>query len=138
VSKEHLIRATVESLAYQSADVLSAMELDAGLKITELKVDGGASANDFLMQFQADLLDTVVIRPQCVETTAMGAAFLAGLAINYWKDLEELKENWALGNVFESTMEENQRQELLKGWKRAVRAAESWAVEDRAAQRQEK
>ena len=128
-AKEHLIRATVESLAYQTADVLTAMEKDSGLKIKHLKVDGGASANNFLMQFQSDLLHAEVIRPQCVETTAMGAAFLAGLAVGYWKDKDDVKQNWALGHSFRPQMPEGERQQLLSGWKKAVGAAIAWTHE---------
>ncbi len=125
-AKEHLIRATVASLAYQTADVLHAMEKDSGLKIRHLKVDGGASANNFLMQFQSDLLDAEVIRPQCVETTAMGAAFLAGLAVGYWENQEDVRQSWALGHTFSPGMPETEREELLAGWKKAVRAAIAW------------
>lgn len=131
-SKEHLIRATVESLAYQTTDVLRAMELDSGLRIRSLKVDGGASANNFLMQFQSDILHTEVIRPQCVETTAMGAAFLAGLAVGYWESLEEVREDWALGHRFEPVMEEDVRKKLLRGWERAVKCARVWADDAKA------
>ena len=126
-AKEHLIRATVESLAYQTADVLRSMEKDSGLKIRHLKVDGGASANNFLMQFQSDILDAEVIRPQCVETTAMGAAFLAGLAVGYWTDIEDVKKSWALGHTFCPKMPQAEREALLAGWKRAVKAAIAWA-----------
>ena len=126
-AKEHLIRATVESLAYQTADVLRSMEKDSGLKIRHLKVDGGASANNFLMQFQSDILDAEVIRPQCVETTAMGAAFLAGLAVGYWADVEDVKKSWALGHTFSPKMPQAEREALLAGWKRAVKAAIAWA-----------
>ena len=125
-AKEHLIRATVASLAYQTADVLHAMEKDSGLKIRHLKVDGGASATNFLMQFQSDLLDAEVIRPQCVETTAMGAAFLAGLAVGYWENQEDVRQSWALGHTFSPAMPETEREELLAGWKKAVRAAIAW------------
>ena len=109
-AKEHLIRATVESLAYQTADVLRSMEKDSGLKIRHLKVDGGASANNFLMQFQSDILNAEVIRPQCVETTAMGAAFLAGLAVGYWTDVEDVKRSWALGHTFSPKMPQAERE----------------------------
>ena len=126
-AKEHLIRATVESLAYQTADVLRAMERDSGMKIRQLKVDGGASANNFLMQFQSDILNAEVLRPQCVETTAMGAAFLAGLAVGFWKDQEDVKQSWALGHTFLPKMPQVEREALLSGWKRAVRAAIAWA-----------
>jgi len=128
-SKEHFIRATLESIAYQTVDVLRAMEKDAGVELTSLKVDGGASANNFLMQFQADVVDTVVRRPECIETTALGAAYLAGLATGYWKDLAEIKDNWQLGKTFTPVMEEEKRTELLKGWKKAVKCALVWAEE---------
>ena len=126
-NRDHLIRATVESLAYQTSDVLRSMEKDTGLKIRSLKVDGGASANNFLMQFQADILSTDVVRPRCVETTAMGAAYLAGLAAGYWQNQEELKDNWIKDKVFAPAMEEQRRQDLLYGWKRAVAATLAWA-----------
>ena len=125
--KEHFVRAVLESIAYQSMDVLKAMEEDAGISLGELKVDGGASANDFLMQFQADIVGSRVQRPRCIETTALGAAYLAGLAIGYWRDLEEIRENWQLGREFVPRMEEQRRLELKKGWKRAVRCALAWA-----------
>ena len=126
-TKEHFVRATLESIAYQTADVLSAMEQDSGLKLKSLNVDGGASANDFLMQFQADIVDTRVQRPKCIETTALGAAYLAGLAVGYWHSKQEIKENWCLGAAFEPGMEDARRAELLKGWKRAVKCARVWA-----------
>ncbi len=128
--KEHFIRAALESVAYQTADVLLAMEEDAGMPLQELKVDGGASANQFLMQFQADIIGQTVHRPSCIETTALGAAYLAGLAVGYWKDREEICANWKLDRTFEASMEEEKRAKLLKGWKRAVRCALSWADED--------
>lgn len=128
-SKEHFIRAALESIAYQTADVLRAMEQDSGMCLKSLKVDGGASANDFLMQFQADIVNTSVHRPKCIETTALGAAYLAGLAVGYWKDREEIRENWQIGRVFEAGMEKERREELLKGWKKAVRCALAWAEE---------
>ncbi len=129
-TKEHFIRATLESVAYQTVDVLRAMENDSQIKLKSLKVDGGASANDFLMQFQSDILETEVRRPKCIETTALGAAYLAGLATGYWKDKEEIKENWLLGKTFTSHMEQDKRIELLKGWKKAVKCALIWAEED--------
>lgn len=125
--KEHFIRATLESIAYQTYDVLKAMEEDTGLTVKDLKVDGGASANNFLMKFQSDLLSATVRRPKCIETTALGAAYLAGLAVGYWKDEEEIRENWQLGRTFEPSMEEDTRRNLLKGWKRAVRCALAYA-----------
>lgn len=125
--KEHFIRATLESIAYQTYDVLKAMEEDTGLTVKDLKVDGGASANNFLMKFQSDLLSATVRRPKCIETTALGAAYLAGLAVGYWKDEEEIRENWQLGRTFEPSMEEDTRRDLLKGWKRAVRCSLAYA-----------
>lgn len=128
--KEHFIRATLESIAYQTADVLQAMEEDAGMPLQELKVDGGASANQFLMQFQADIIGQTVHRPSCIETTALGAAYLAGLAVGYWKDREEICANWQLDRTFEASMEEGRRAALLKGWKRAVKCALAWADDE--------
>ena len=129
-TKEHFIRAALESIAYQTADVLRAMEQDSGISLKSLKVDGGASANDFLMQFQADILGIQVQRPSCVETTALGAAYLAGLAAGYWKDQKEIRENWQMGSVFDCAMSQEKREELLKGWRKAVRCALVWAEEE--------
>lgn len=128
--KEHFIRATLESIAYQTYDVIKAMEEDAGVKLTNLKVDGGASANNFLMQFQSDILDATVDRPSCIETTALGAAYLAGLATGYFKDKEEIKINWQLGRAFNPAIEKEKRKESLKGWKKAVKCALIWAEEE--------
>lgn len=128
-TKEHFIRATLESVAFQTADVLEAMEKDSGIELKSLKVDGGASANNFLMQFQSDILDTEVRRPECIETTALGAAYLAGLATGYWKDKEEIKENWQLGRTFLPAMTAEKRNALLRGWKKAVKCALIWAEE---------
>lgn len=128
--KEHFIRAALESIAYQTVDVLRAMEEDAQVNIKGLKVDGGASANDFLMQFQADILGGKVYRPECIETTALGAAYLAGLATGYYKSREEISENWRLSREFGSEMTEADREKLLKGWKRAVRCALAFAAEE--------
>jgi len=125
--KEHFVRAVLESIAYQSLDVLKAMEEAAGILPDGLKVDGGASANDFLMQFQADITGQAVHRPSCIETTALGAAYLAGLSVGYWKDREEIRANWQLGKCFEVSMDEDTRGRLVKGWKRAVRCALAWA-----------
>lgn len=129
-SKEHFIRAVLESIAYQTADVLRAMEHDSGIHLKSLKVDGGASANDFLMQFQADIVDTDVRRPKCIETTALGAAYLAGLAVGYWRDRDEIRENWQIGAVFGSKMDAGKREKLLKGWRRAVKCALIWAEDE--------
>ena len=124
--RAHLARATLESLAYQVADVCRAMEQDAGLPLRCLKVDGGASANSFLMQFQADLLDVQVLRPRCIETTALGAAYLAGLAVGYWQDLDEIRAVWTLEQDFTPAMTPEARQTHLEGWRRAVACARSW------------
>ena len=127
VNKNHFVRATLESLAYQTYDVLKAMEMDSSISLSALKVDGGASANNFLMQFQSDVLDTRVERPECVETTALGAAYLAGLAVGYWKDIKEIKDNWKLERTFESTMEASKREQILNGWHEAVKRSTGWA-----------
>ena len=129
-SKEQFIRATGESRAYQVYDLIEAMQQDSGICLRQLRVDGGACANNFLMQFQADLLNTAIIRPDCIETTALGAAYLAGLAVGYWKDKEEIRKNWKVSRAFESSMEEDQRSRLVKGWKRAVKCALCWAEEE--------
>ena len=129
-SKEHFIRATLESIAYQSYSVLRAMEQDVGMDITTLKVDGGASANDFLMQFQANIMNAKVHRPGCIETTALGAAYLAGLAVGYFRNKEEIRENWQLAREFVPEMEEERRKKLLRGWDKAVRCARCWQDED--------
>lgn len=129
-AKEHFIRATVESLAYQVYDLLEAMQKDSGITLHTLKVDGGACANNFLMQFQADILDTAVIRPQCIETTALGVAYLAGLCTGYWKDKEEIKKNWKVDRRFRTEISDESRIKLIKGWKRAVRCALFWAEDE--------
>ena len=125
-SKEHFVRATLESLAYQTHSVLKSMEQDTGLAISSLRVDGGASANDFLMQFQADIIGADVLRPECIETTALGAAYLAGLATGYWQSREEIEKNWQLSHRFVPSMSDAIRQERLKGWDKAVRCALMW------------
>lgn len=130
VNKYHIIRATLESLAYQVNDVLAAMEADSGIRLAALKVDGGASANDFLMQTQADIIGAPVNRPKCVETTAMGAAYLAGLAVGYWSDKEDVIKNWAIDKTFEPSLEEKDRQAKVKGWNKAVKYSFGWAKED--------
>ncbi len=127
VSKEHFIRATVESLAYQTNDLLSAMKEESGLSLTSLKVDGGASANNFLMQFQSDISNVVIKRPESIETTALGTAYLAGLAVGYWKDKTTIRENWHCGREFTPEIDETTRKKLLRGWKRAVDCAVFWA-----------
>ena len=129
-NRAHLIRATLESLAYQTYDVVRAMERDAGTHIGELKVDGGACANNFLMQFQSDLIGSDVVRPRCIETTALGAAYLAGLAVGYWQSLDDVKNNWSVDRVFTSTLEEEKRIKLLNGWHKAVKCALLWSEEE--------
>lgn len=130
VNKYHIIRATLESLAYQVNDVIAAMQADSGITLSALKVDGGASANNFLMQFQADVINAPVHRPVCVETTAMGAAYLAGLAVGYWKGKEEVVKNWQIDRVFKSEMDEDARKAALEGWSKAVKCSFGWAKED--------
>ena len=125
--KEHFIRAALESIAYQADDVIRAMEKSADIKLSGLKVDGGASANEFLMQFQSDITGESVIRPSCIETTALGAAYLAGLATGYWKDKDEIKKNWRLGAEYDAHMSPDERRKLLKNWKHAVNSALFWA-----------
>src|SRR5699024_10502148 len=122
--KEHLIRATLESIAYQTCDVLQAMEQDSGLKLNSLRVDGGASLNHFLMQFQSDILGVKVDRPEISETTALGAAYLAGLAVGYWQSQKEIEEIWALDQKFQPSMDQSDRQKLYHGWQCAVKAAQ--------------
>lgn len=130
VNKKHLIRATLESLAYQTYDVLAAMQEDAGIKLSALKVDGGASMNNFLMQFQADIIHAPVHRPSCIETTAMGASYLAGLAVGFWKSTADVKNNWQISKVFEPEMDEATRDAKLKGWKKAVTRSFDWAKDE--------
>ncbi|MBE6977858.1 MAG: glycerol kinase GlpK [Ruminococcaceae bacterium] len=127
VNKYHIIRATLDSIAYQVHDILSAMEADAGIRLSQLKVDGGASANNYLMQTQSDLSGAPVVRPGCVETTAMGAAYLAGLAVGYWKNVEDIRKNWALDRTFLPEISQQQRQDRLENWNRAVQCAMFWS-----------
>ncbi|MBL4649141.1 MAG: glycerol kinase GlpK, partial [Aureispira sp.] len=127
-NKYHIIRATLESLAYQTRDVLEAMEKDSGIQLKTLRVDGGACANNFLMQFQADILDTPVERPEIIETTALGAAYLAGLAVGFWKK-EEIQDRWQLNQAFQVKMESEQRQHLYSKWKKAVERTKGWSDE---------
>ena len=129
-NKNHIIRATLESIALQVCDVIDAMKADAGIDVRALKVDGGASANNFLMQFQADMIDAPVNRPACVESTAIGAAYLAGLAVGYWKDKEEIKTNWQIGKTYMPKMPLNIREKKIKGWRKAVRHALLWAEDE--------
>ena len=133
VNKYHIIRATLESIGYQVNDVLHAMKADSGIDLAALKVDGGASANDFLMQFQSDIINAPVKRPSCVETTAMGAAYLAGLAVGYWNSKEDVIKNWAIDKVFSPIMGEDQRERKIKGWNKAVKYSFGWAKEEEEA-----
>ncbi len=126
-NKNHLVRATLESLAYQTRDLIDAMTDDLGTRITSLKVDGGACSNNFLMQFQSDILNCTVKRPVCVETTSLGAAYLAGLAVGYWENKEDVVHNWQTDRIFEPSMEDEKREELLKEWKKAVSRVRDWA-----------
>ena len=126
-NKNHLVRATLESMAYQTKDLIDAMAEDMGKNIGTLKVDGGACANNFLMQFQSDILGCEVKRPRCIETTSLGAAYLAGLATGYWKNKEDVLENWQVDRTFEPNMEADRKKELLAGWKKAVNCVRGWA-----------
>lgn len=130
VNKYHIIRATLESIAYQVYDVLTAMEADSGISLSSLKVDGGASANNFLIQTQADLIGAPVKRPSCIETTAMGAAYLAGLSVGYWKSKEDVLKNWAVDRTMEPSITQEERKQRIKGWKKAVKYAFDWAREE--------
>ena len=126
-NKNHLVRAALESMAYQTTDLISAMVDDLGEPLVALKVDGGASANNFLMQFQSDILGCNVMRPQCIETTSLGAAYLAGLATGYWKSKEDVIDNWQIDQTFQPEMTAEKRSELLTGWKKAIGAVKGWA-----------
>lgn len=130
VNKYHIIRAALDSLCYQTGDVLRAMKADSGIELAALKVDGGASANNYLMQTQADVINAAVDRPRCLETTAMGAAYLAGLAVGYWKDKEEVIKNWAIDRTFTPEISEQRRREMVGGWNKAVKCSFGWAKED--------
>jgi len=123
----HIARAALESIAFQSAEVLAAMEKDAGIKLTELRVDGGATANNLLMQIQADLLGVPVVRPKVLETTALGAAYLAGLAVGFWHDAGDIKANWQVDRVFEPTLSRDRAAEMMAGWAQAVERSKGWA-----------
>lgn len=127
--RAHVVRATLEAIAYQTRDVVEAMKADSGLDLTTLRVDGGAVANDFLMQFQADILGVTVQRPQVTETTALGAAYLAGLAIGFWQSQEEIAQKWAVEKTFEPNMSVDQRESLYTGWKKAVARSRNWIEE---------
>lgn len=125
-NRNHIIRAALESIAYQSRDVLDAMQKDSGIRLASLKVDGGAVANDFLMQFQSDIMGTTVVRPKLIETTALGAAFLAGLAVGFWKSTAELSDKFSIDREFEPTLPAAQREQLYAGWQKAVTRAQHW------------
>ncbi|MDY3280705.1 MAG: FGGY-family carbohydrate kinase, partial [Eubacteriales bacterium] len=127
--RAHIVRAALESIAYQSRDLFAAMTKDCGKESAALRVDGGASANQFLMQFQSDLLRVPVVRPAVLETTALGAALLAGLAVGIYRDLEETAEGWHVADTFTPQMPLSQREEMLQGWNRAVKGAIAWAKE---------
>jgi glycerol kinase len=129
-TKAHIARAALDSIAYQTYDVLKAMEADAGISIAELRVDGGATINNALMQFQSDILHTKVVRPKITETTALGAAYLAGLAVGYWKNMEDIQKQWQIDKTFSPIMNENEKGKLVKGWQRAVNASIAWADND--------
>ena len=126
----HIARAAIESIAFQTMDVLKAMEADAGLPVKEVRVDGGATVNNALMQFQSDLLSTLVVRPRITETTALGAAYLAGLGVGFWNNLDELQQYWQKDRVFQPTMEDAKRNDLQKNWKKAIRASQAWTDEN--------
>ncbi len=125
-NKNHIIRATLDSIAYQVHDVLQAMEADAGIRLSELKTDGGAAANNYLLQVQSDINNAPVLRPKCVETTAMGAAYLAGLAVGYWKDLQDIRRNWSVDRKFCPEIDAQVRKDRISGWKKAVGTASGW------------
>ncbi|HEY1115933.1 MAG TPA: FGGY-family carbohydrate kinase, partial [Chitinophagaceae bacterium] len=126
----HIARASIESIAFQTMDVLNAMNADAGIPIKELRVDGGATVNNLLMQFQSDMIDCRVVRPRITETTAAGAAYLAGLAIGFWKNLDEIQQYWKEEKTFDPVMQDGQRQQQVKKWSKAIKAAQVWAEDD--------
>ena len=128
-NSRHITRAALESIAYQTSDLLQAMETDSGVRLKELRIDGGASKNNFLMQFQADILGVDVVRPQVTETTALGAAYLAGLAVGFWKNIGEIASQWSIEQRFKPNMKTDRRKELLKGWAKAVECSKGWAKE---------
>lgn len=130
VKREHIVRATLEAIAYQTKDVLEAMQEDSQITLKSLRVDGGASSNNFLMSFQSDILDVPVKRPLVIETTALGAAYLAGLAVGFWDSQDEIKEKWAIDREFTSTMSEDMRKKKYRGWKKAVERSMDWETED--------
>ncbi|MFX0052389.1 MAG: FGGY-family carbohydrate kinase, partial [Candidatus Hermodarchaeota archaeon] len=125
-NRGHIARAALESIAFQSYDVFRAMEVDSGIKLESLRVDGGASKNNLLIQFQADLLGIECIRPKVEETTALGAAYAAGLAVDFWKSIEELREKWVVDRTFKPQMTQEQRQKMIYFWKKAINKAKGW------------
>ena len=129
-NKSHIIRATLDSLCYQVNDVLRAMEADSGIKMSSLRVDGGASANNYLLQTMADISNLPVLRPKCLETTALGAAYLAGLAVGYWQSTGDVARNWAVDSTFRPNIPAEQRAKRLRGRKKAVRCAYHWALDE--------
>jgi glycerol kinase len=129
-NRSHIGRAALDSIAYQVRDILKAMEADAGIRIKELRVDGGATVNDHLMQFQSDILHCRVARPKITETTALGAAYLAGLAVGYWKNIKDIQQQWQLDKEFNPTMKPATTEKLLRGWQKAVKASIFWATEE--------
>ena len=134
--RAELARAVLEAAAYQTRDVVTAMQSDSGIPLKELRVDGGMVANNWLMQFQADILNVPVQRPVVAETTALGAAYLAGPAVGYWNGLEDVTHNWAVDKVFKPSMDDAQRERLYRGWQRAIERAREWAKEEQAEQPQ--
>lgn len=128
-NRNHIIRAALECIAYQSKDLIDAMQEDSGCKLTSLKVDGGASRNNLLMQFQADITGAEVVRPIITETTALGAAYLAGLAVGFWESKEEIAKKWAVSEAYVPSLDEDKKQNLYKGWKKAVERVKGWEEE---------
>jgi len=126
VNKGHIARAVLEATAYQTVDVVKAMEQDSGIKLASLRVDGGMVHNQLLMQFQSDILDTQVVSPAVAETTALGAAYAAGLAVGYWKGTDDLKKNWAVAHTWNPNMQSEKRDAYYKGWKKAVTKSYDW------------
>ena len=126
----HIIRAALESIAYQTKDLLEAMQDDSGLILTKLKVDGGAVKNEFLVQFLADIIGETVLKPEITETTALGAAYLAGMAVGFWKDKDDIKKHWKLKKEFKSELDREKRNKYYKGWKKAVERVRNWERED--------
>ena len=127
VNKNHIVRAALESMAYQTYDLMNSMTEDMGYEIKTFKVDGGACANDFLLEFQSDIINMPLYRPECIETTSLGAAYLAGLATGYWKNTDDIISNWQINNIFRPDMDEERRQTLIDGWHRAVKCTLGWA-----------